>query len=364
MFDRNEDQALLADSVEKFVARHYGDEARMAMGQTSLNSEIWGEVAEQGWLMLPFTEAFGGLRQDGETGAGDMATLFESMGAGLMLEPVLASSVLAGGLLYHSPKAETFADDIAEIAAGTKRAAAALHEPRARHNIAYCETKADGSGESWTLTGTKSMALGGGDADLLLVPARVKGAAGDGLDGVGLFLVDANAAGLTVKPYRLRDDHWAADLVLEGTSARLIAEPGEAESVLQIAIDKARLCLAAESVGIADRAMKTTLDYTKERRQFGKALAEFQVIQHYLVDMSNQLETARSLVYAAVFAADAGWSPAAHTAIARAFKAACDNGMAITKQAVQLHGGMGMSEEMPLGRLLRRQLAISLLYPA
>jgi alkylation response protein AidB-like acyl-CoA dehydrogenase len=364
MFDRNEDQSLLADSVEKFITRHYGDEARMAMGDTSLNDTIWGEVAEQGWLMLPFTEDFGGLRQDGETGAGDMATLFESMGGGLMVEPVLASSILAGGLLFHSPDASNFQDLIAELAAGSKLASAALHEPRTRHDLAYCETTASGSGDSWSLSGAKSLALGGSDADTFIVLARVSGNPGDGIEGLGLFAIEKDAAGLEVKPYKLRDDHWAADLKLDGATATLVAGPGDSETVLNTALAKTRLCLAAEAVGVADRAMSLTLDYAKERRQFGKSLAEFQVIQHYLVDMSNQLENMRSLVYAAVFAAENGWTESATKAINRAFKASKELGVPLSKKAVQIHGGMGMSEEMPLGRLLRRQLAISLLYPA
>lgn len=364
MFEHNEDQTLLSESVTKFTARHYTDEARMGMGETALNDTIWGEIAEQGWLMLPYTEDLGGLRQPGETGAGDMITLFEAMGPALMVEPVLASAILAGGLLSHSPDPSRFADEIAEIAAGSKRAAAALHEARARHDLSYCETRANRSGDTWTLMGAKTLALGGAGADLFVVLARIEGKPGEGTAGLGLFLVPSDAAGLTTKPYRLRDDHWAADIELFDTPAILVAGPTDAAQVLDGVRDKARLCLAAEAVGLSDRAVNMTLAYATERRQFGKAIGEFQVVQHYIVEMSNSLEQARSLVYAAAGLAELGWNEASHRAIARAYKAATKSGMAIAKKAAQLHGGMGMSEEMPLGRILRRQMAISLLFPA
>ena len=144
----------------------------------------------------------------------------------------------------------------------------------------------------------------------------------------------------------------------------MVAAPGEASEVLETALAKTRLCLTAESVGLMQRALSTTVAYTKERRQFGKALAEFQVLQHYLVDMSNAYEQARSLLYAAVSAAETGWTPQARARIARAHDAAAKAGALIGKKAVQIHGGMGMSEEMPLGRMLRRQKAVGLLFPA
>ncbi|MEM1140218.1 MAG: acyl-CoA dehydrogenase family protein [Pseudomonadota bacterium] len=376
MFTPNEDQALLAESVGKFIARHYTDEARLGMGSTAHNEPVWREIAEQGWLMLPFAEDFGGLRSAGETGsgemgaretgAGDMVTLFEALGPGVIVEPVLASAILGGGLMYHTPHAERHKDRIAQIASGEVRAAAALHEARARHDLFYCETSAEKTGEGWRLRGAKSLALGGASADVFVVLARAEGAPGSGAAGLGLWAVPAGIAGLNAVPYRLRDDHWAADLKLEDVTVpdeALLAGPGEAEAAVHRVLDATRLCLAAESVGLMQRALATSIAYSKDRRQFGKAIGEFQVIQHYLVDMSNALEQAKSLVYAAASLADQGWTLEARKAVNRAFIATSEAGMQVVKKAVQIHGGMGVTEEMPLGRLLRRQTAISVLFP-
>ena len=185
MFAPNEEQSLLAESVSKFIDRRYPDEARMTMGEAPLNDEIWGEIAEQGWLMLPFPEDFGGLRNGGETGAADMATLFEALGPGLLIEPLIASGILAGGLVSESPRAAEFSDQIAEIASGATIATAALHEPRARHDLFYCETTASKTDEGWRLNGAKSLALGGPKANLIVVLARAEGNPGDGAAGLG-----------------------------------------------------------------------------------------------------------------------------------------------------------------------------------
>jgi len=365
MFSPNEDQALLTDSVAKFVERHYSYDARHKMGETPLDESIWGEIAEQGWLMLPYTEEYGGLRSEGETGAGDMAVLFEALGHGLIVEPVISSAILAGGLIYDSPTAAHHKDTIEGIASGSIRAAAALHEIRARHDLTYCATTAEKAGDGWTLNGTKAVALGGASAHLFVVIARIEGKPGDGAEGLGLFLVPQDCSGLTVTPYRLRDDHWAADVKLDGVKLgadALLAGPGEAGDVLDSAVAKTHLCLSAEAVGIMQHALDVTTAYAKERRQFGKALAEFQVVQHNLADMSITIEQVRSLLFAAVSLAQDGWTPEAKKAAARAHKAVKRDGVAIAKKAVQLHGGMGMSEEMPLGRLLRRVMTISLLF--
>lgn len=366
MFAPNEDQALLAESVSKFVERHYADAARAAMATTPLNEPLWTEISELGWLMLPFSEDYGGLRGSGETGAGDMVVLFEALGPGLMVEPIAASAILAGSLIYDSPRAQMHQSEIAEIASGSMRAAPALHEARARHDLTYCETTAEKTGDGWVLNGAKTMALGAPSAHRIVVLARVEGSPGDGASGLGLFAVSADTPGVSITPYRLRDDHWAADVELHQASVpddAMLAGPSEADRVLATALAKARLCLCAESVGLTQRALEATIAYVKDRRQFGQPIGTFQVVQHYLVEMSNALEQARSLLYGAAAAAEHRWTADAQRLVNRALEVSTRAGVKIAKGAIQLHGGMGVSEEMPLGRILRRQMAISLLFP-
>ena len=366
MFAPNDDQLLLVDSARRFTQKHYADDRLGQMGETPLNTTLWAEMAEAGWLMLPFAEADGGLQGEGQSGLGDCVSLFEVLGEGLVVEPVLASTILAGGLIAASPESQQRSDLIEAIISGGAPVGVALHEPRARHDIWHCEARATKSGDGWTLSGHKSLAHGAAAAEQIIVLARIDGEPGSGGAGLGLFLVPADTAGVTVTPYRLRDDHWAADVVLDNAALgadALLLGTGAAADALQKVIDKARLLLAAEGTGIMRRLCLATQAYTSERKQFGVALASFQVLQHRMVDMSVAFDQTRSLVYEAVTHDLAGDAEAMTRAARAAYRAVSEDGVEVGKQAVQLHGGMGMSEELPMGRALRRLLAIRQAFP-
>ncbi|GGB52175.1 acyl-CoA dehydrogenase family protein [Blastomonas aquatica] len=370
MFAPNDDQQLLVDSARRFTQKHYADDKLGQMGENPLNTALWSEMAEAGWLMLPFAEADGGLQPEGQSGLGDCVSLFEVLGEGLVVEPVLASTILAGGLIAAAPASQQRADLIEGIVSGGAPIGVALHEPRARHDIWYCETRAEKSGDGWTLSGVKSLAHGAAAAETIIVLARIEGdpapADHGGADGLGVFLVPADAQGVTVTPYRLRDDHWVADVALEGVrvgSEALLLGPGDAAEALEAVIDKARLLLAAEGTGIMRRLCLATQQYTADRKQFGVALASFQVLQHRMVDMSISFDQARSLVYEAVTHDLAGNQAEMVRAARAAYRAVSEDGVEVGKQAIQLHGGMGMSEELPMGRALRRLLAIRQAFP-
>ena len=366
MFAPNDDQQLLVDSARRFTQKHYADDKLGQMGEAPLNAALWAEMAEAGWLMLPFAETDGGLQPEGQSGLGDCVSLFEVLGEGLVVEPVLGSTILAGGLIAASADSQQRSDLIEGIVAGGAPIGVALHEPRARHDIWYCEARASKSGDGWTLSGHKSLAHGAAAAEHIIVLARIEGEPGSGGAGRGLFLVPADGAGVTVTPYRLRDDHWAADVALDqaavGADALLLGT-GAAAEALQKVIDKARLLLAAEGTGIMRRLCLATQAYTVDRKQFGVALASFQVLQHRMVDMSVAFDQARSLVYEAVTHDLAGDAEAMTRAARAAYRAVSEDGVEVGKQAIQLHGGMGMSEELPLGRALRRLLAIRQAFP-
>jgi len=366
MFAPDDDQQLLIDSARRFTQKHYADDRLHAMGEAPLNTALWGEMAEAGWLMLPFAEADGGLQAEGRSGLADCACLFEVLGEGLVVEPVLASAILAGGLIAASPASDRRSALIEHIIAGGSPIGVALHEPRARHDLGHCATTASREGNDWVLRGEKSFAAGAAAAETLLVLARIEDQPGEGLAGLGLFLVPADADGLTVTPYRLRDDHWAADIALGAVHLdqdALLLGPGDAAAALGATIDRARLMLAAEGVGIMRRLCAATQAYTADRKQFGVPLASFQVLQHRMVDMSVLRDQAQSLVYQAITRDQAGEDAALAGAIHAAYRCVGEDGLAVAKAAIQLHGGMGMSEELPLGRALRRMLAIRAAFP-
>lgn len=366
MFAPNDDQLLLIDSARRFTQKHYADDRLGQMGEAPLNTALWAEMAEAGWLMLPFAEADGGLQADGRSGLGDCVCLFEILGEGLVVEPVLTSTIIAGGLIAASPASQQRSDLIEAIMAGSSPVGVALHEPRARHDIWHCAVRASKTAGGWTLQGIKSLAHGAAAADTLLVLARIDGEPGSGGDGLGLFVVPADGAGVTVTPYRLRDDHWAADIALDGAvlgEDALLIGPGAAAPALVRVIDTARLMLAAEATGIMRRLCLATQHYTSERKQFGTALASFQVLQHRMVDMQVAFDQARSLVYEAVTHDLTGNIEGMTRAARNAYRAVSEDGVEVGKQAIQLHGGMGMSEELPLGRALRRLLAIRQAFP-
>lgn len=366
MFAPNDDQQLLIDSARRFTQKHYADDRLGQMGEVPLNTALWTEMAEAGWLMLPFAEADGGLQPEGQSGLGDCVSLFEVLGEGLVIEPVLANTILAGGLIAASAESPRRSELIEAIVSGGAPVGVALHEPRARHDIWYCETRAARNGDGWSLSGAKSLAHGAAAAEQIIVLARIDGTPGSGGEGLALFLVPADGPGVTVTPYRLRDDHWVADVALDnadlGNDAVLLGS-GEAAIALAQVIDKARLMLAAEGTGIMRRLCMATQQYTMDRKQFGVPLASFQVLQHRMVDMSIAFDQARSLVYEAVTHDLAGDSDAMTRAARAAYRAVSEDGVEVGKQAIQLHGGMGMSEELPLGRALRRLLAIRQAFP-
>ncbi|MEM9723831.1 MAG: acyl-CoA dehydrogenase [Pseudomonadota bacterium] len=365
IFEPNDDQKLLSDSVARFIERSYDDAARIKMTGEEFNPERWASMAELGWLMLPFQEADGGMQAEGRTGAGDIATLYEAMGPGQIIEPILATSVLAGGLIAQATGPARNGDLIGEIAAGAARASAALHEPRTRFDLMHCETTAAQADGGWRLDGVKSMALGAPGADYLIILARAGGAPGDDGASVALFLVPADAPGVTLKPYRLRDDHWAADVTLKDVrlpESAVLSPAGEAAALVNLVVDQTRFAMAAELVGLAQRLTGDTVGYAGVRSQFGVPIGSFQVLQHRMVDMDVGVETARSLVYRAAGLAEEGWTDEARACARRAYAAASETAMTVAKHAVQIHGGMGMTEDVPVGRLFRRVYAIALMF--
>lgn len=351
-----EEQVLLKGGAERFVKEHYDFEARRkrARLETGYDPELWAQMAELGWLMLPFSEEDGGLGGS----LTDVALLAEALGRGLALEPWFATVMLGGAFVRHA-SSEAKARVLPGLMGGETMVAAGLLEPRHRFDLQACETRATEWAGRYKLEGVKSLTLAGAQAQDLVVLARTGGTVGEA-EGRTLFLLSSDTPGLSRHGYRLRDDHAAADLHLEGVEVgpeHVIGDVGGASAILESVFADARLALAAEALGIAQGAAELTQEYASTRTQFGRPLAAFQVLLHRMTDMFVEAETTRSLVYAAA-AADAADLP---RLAAQAKLKASTAGLAITKDAIQIHGGIGVTEELVIGHWYRRMITLSML---
>ncbi len=354
-FDLSDEQRLLKDSVDRFVADRYGFEARRGYRAEpgGWSRAIWGQMADLGVLGLPFSEVDGGFGG----GPTETAIVMEAFGRALVVEPYLATAVMGAALLRHVATPEQRARLVPEIAAGERVLAYAQVERQSRHSLNDVKTKAVRDGERWTVTGAKSLVLNGDTADTLLVTARTDGDE-RARHGIGLFLVEAEAKGVSRRGYPTQDGMRAAEVELDGVAAEALGEPGEALPGLEWAQDEVLAALAAESVGVMQAMLDMTTDYLKTRKQFGKPIGDNQALQHRTVDMYVSLEQARSMsIYATMMASD-------ETAIERqrAMHAAKvqigRSGRHIGQEAVQMHGGIGVTMEYAVGHFFKRMTMI------
>jgi pimeloyl-CoA dehydrogenase small subunit len=354
-FDLTDEQRLLADSVARFVADRYGDfEKRKAYraepgGYASAN---WASMAEMGLLALPLAEDQGGF------GGGPVETLLvmEALGRGLVVEPFLATVVLGLGLLRRVGGQDEL---LAEVAAGTATLALAHQERQARHDLHDVATKARREGDAHLLDGAKGVVLNGDTAAQVLVSARLAGARRD-REGIGLFLLDPAAPGVTRRGYATQDGLRAAEIVLEGARATLLAE--NALPLIELVADEAIAALCAEAVGAMETLRDLTVDYLKTRQQFGRAIGEFQALQHRAADMLVATEQARSMaMYAAMMVQQAD-ATARGTALSAAKALVGKLADQLGKDAIQLHGGIAMTEEYKAGHYFKRLSMIGVLF--
>ncbi|OAI94796.1 acyl-CoA dehydrogenase family protein [Pseudomonas putida] len=361
-FDLNEEQRLLKDAVDRLVADRYSFEQRTRyLAETEgWSRDRWRDYAELGLLGLPFAEADGGF--DG--GPADTLTVMEAAGRGLLLEPYLATVVLAGGLFASAANAAQRADVLPALIAGERLLAFAHSEAQARYDLADVATCARRDGDDWVLDGAKRYVLHGDCADQLIVSARVSGGRRDA-EGLALFLVDVQAAGVSRRGYQTQDRLRAADVTLDGVrvdDAALLGVAGQALPLIEKAVDTALAALCAEAVGAMQQACDMTVEYLKVRKQFGVAIGSFQALQHRAVDMLVMIEQARSMaLYASMMASDDD-ARERRRAIAAAKVQINRSARFVAQQAVQLHGGIGVTEECQVGHYMRRLSMIEILF--
>ncbi|MBB5052505.1 pimeloyl-CoA dehydrogenase small subunit [Afipia massiliensis] len=353
-FDLSEEQRLLKDSVDGLLAGSYDFDQRKKYAKENggWSKTVWNKLAEQGLLGLPFSEADGGFG----AGAVETALVMESLGKALVLEPYLATVVLGGGFLRHGGSAEQKAAHIPSIIDGSKTLAFAQLEKNSRYDLADVTTTAKKKGAGWVIDGEKFVVLHGETADTLIVSARTKGSQRD-RSGIGAFLVPAKAKGVTVKGYPTQDGMRAADIRFEGVEVGADAAIGDPENGLPLierVVDEARIAMCAEAVGAMDESLKSTVEYLKTRKQFGVAIGQFQTLQHRAADMFVALEQARSMSIFATMASDFEDAKERSKAVAAAKVQIGKSLKFVGQQAIQLHGGVGMTMELKIGHYFKR----------
>jgi pimeloyl-CoA dehydrogenase small subunit len=359
-FDLTDEQRMLQDSVQRLLAEQCSFEQRLACRNEAhgYSRALWSRFAEMGLLALPFDEADGGLGGSPV----DVLIVMQALGRALALEPYLATVVLAGGLLRDAGSAAQRQALVPGIAAGEMTMAFAHAEAHSRHGLADVTTSARAEGDGWVLDGQKRCVPAADTADRLLVSARGSGGSRD-REGVSLFVIDANADGVTRRGYRTQDHTRAADIRFErvrvGRDA-LLGTAGEAVPSIERAVDVATAALCAEAVGVMERLHELTVEYLKVRKQFGVPIGSFQALQHRAVDMLVALEQARSMaLYAAMMCTEPDAAERSR-AISAAKVQIGRSARFVGQEAIQLHGGIGMTEECQAGHYFRRLTMIEL----
>lgn len=361
-FDLTEEQGMLADGLARLLATRYDFETRRRLSTSpeGWSRDLWRAYADMGLLGLPFAEEDGGFGG----GAVDCALVMEAFGRVLALEPYLATIVLGGGVLRHAASPEQRAELVPLVAAGELLLALAHTEPRSGWALADIATTAKPVDGGWAIDGAKSLVLHGGEADRLIVAARV---AGDRRDeaGIGLFLVPADAPGVTRRGYRTQDGARAADITFADVRIDADAVLGDPEggfAVLERVIDEAIAATASEAVGAMQIALDMTVEYLKTRTQFGQKIGAFQALQHRAADMFVALEQARSMALYATMMVSEPDRATRRTAISAAKVQVGRSARFIGQQAVQLHGGIGTTDEYAVGHLFKRLTTIEMMW--
>jgi pimeloyl-CoA dehydrogenase small subunit len=356
-FSFTEEQSMLRDTVASYLADHYSFDQRRAIlaKEPGWSPAIWKAFAEElGILGAPFSEELGGL------GGGPVENMIvmQEMGKALVVEPYLGTVVIGGGFLKHSGYAGAEAL-IAKIIAGEAIFAFAYAEPQGRYNLADLKTTAKKDGAGWVLNGHKAVVIGAPYATHLIVTARTDGGQRDA-QGISVFIVEKDTPGVTTRDYPTVDGFRASEVTLENVKVgadALVGPEGHALPLIEKVVDEAIAATCAEACGVLSKLHEGTLDYTKQRKQFGQPISAFQVLQHRMVDMFIQVEQAVSMTYMATIKLsddDKARSKAAAAAKVQIGKAA----KFVGQNAIQLHGGMGMTDEMAIGHYFKRATMI------
>ena len=354
-FSLNELQTMLADSVSKFIDNEYDFDTRQkyAGSDRGFSDEVWSTFAELGWTAVPFAEEDGGIGG----GPDDVMVFMQSLARGLVVEPYLSNILLAGGVLSRVADEDQKVRWLYPVIGGELHATLAFHEPQSRYDLANIATTATRDGDDWVLNGVKGVVPNGGTADIIIVPARTAGEATD-TDGITLFAVPADS--VSRNDYATVDGLHAAEITLNDVrvdAGHVIGPVDEGFAALDETVDDATLAVCAEAVGIMHVLKDKTVEYSKQRQQFGVPIGSFQALQHRMVDMLMACEKAQSLLMWAVMTRAAGGD--AKHAISSIKYLVGTAGQKLGEEAVQIHGGMGVTWDLDVAHFFKRLTVIN-----
>lgn len=353
-FELTDEQRQLQDSVAKFVSDNYSFEQRRALVATDagFSDDNWSQMAELGWLALSIPEDNGGIG----LGAVETMILMEEFGKGLVAEPYLATVVLGAGAVINGGSDDQKNTILPQVAEGSLKMALGFAERQSRYNLADVATTAEASGGGYKLNGMKGVVFGAPSAGKFVVSARTSGGPRDA-DGITLFLVDADAAGVSVRGYPTADGLRAGELTLENVQVgadAVVGPVGGGLAILEKTIDQGIAAIAAEATGAMSHLNDMTLEYIKTREQFGQPIGKFQVLQHRMVDMFIAHEEAKSMAMMAAMRVDEDDANERKKALSAAKVQIGKSGRYVGQQAIQLHGGIGMTDEYAAGHYFKR----------
>ena len=347
-----EDQELIKNSVDKFILETYDAEHRRKTIKNNIGSDpnTWKYFSELGWLSLPFSEEDGGFGGN----LVDIMLLMRSFGRGLVIEPFISTVIMSGSILSGCPKGLIRNNIIEEIIAGNAKVSFAHAEPNSRYNLSDITTTATLNNNEWLINGNKCVVFGGGQADYILLAARTSGKRFD-KDGISIFVLEKNTSGLIMQDYPTVDGFKAAEIQIDNVKVpkeNLISIKNNAYTIIEEAVNKTLVAIAAEASGIMEKMYEMTLDYIKTRKQFGTAIGKFQAIQHRAVEMlilSDEMNSLSSM--AALKALD---NIDALKSVYASKIHIGTGGRILAQESIQMHGGMGVTEEMEIGQYFKR----------
>ena len=354
-FSLTEEQMLLKDSVDKYVRAHCGVERHRQLSKTELGFDAgaWRQFAELGWLCMPFAEELGGLGG----GAVDTMVMAEAMGKGLVREPFLTTVVTCGGFLQHAGTSAQQDRYVGDIIDGRSQWAFAFAELHGGYDMSCVSTRVMAGPDGYRLHGKKLAVLNGHCADYLIVTATSDA-------GLGLFIVDTAGEGVLREPFTALDGSRGAHIQFDNVALerdQQLGELGKASHYIDKVLAMTVVAMGGEALGAMQVLLDTTVEYTSTREQFGQPIGKFQVLQHRMADMYLKIEETRSLLFNAAILLDAGSADAAQACAALKLKIA-EAGRQVSQEAVQLHGGIGMTDELVVGHHFKRLLLLGMLY--
>jgi alkylation response protein AidB-like acyl-CoA dehydrogenase len=355
-FSYTEEQILLRNSVAGYLTGRYGFEAwrKFTRSGEGRDPAHWRQFAELGLLAAPLPEEFGGLGG----GPVDVMVVMEEFGKALVVEPYVPTVVVAGGAIARAGSPAQKQEWLPKVADGTAIFAFAFAEPTGRYNLADLRTAAKKQGDGYVLNGHKAVVIGAPWADMLLVTARTAGGVRDA-KGVGLFLVERKAKGVSARDFSTVDGARASEITFENVPAAALGSPDDGLPLIERACDEAIAAHCAEAVGCMKVLLDSTVAYSKSRKQFGLAIGKFQALQHRMVDMFVHNEQAVSATLMATLKLD---TPGRAKAVSAAKVQTGKAGRFVGQQAIQIHGGMGMTDELDIGHYFKRVTMIDTLY--